>query len=92
MIKVILVELELEHPMYDLKYSDCHEILGAIGRTQEPSIWRNWKNTRLNNFCGIEKNHDSNIAGGELIKEGTHGSINLVEWEEPMVEDISTQL
>ena len=57
MIKVILVELELEHPMYDLKYSDCHEILGAIGRTQEPSIWRIWKNTRLNNFCGIEQNN-----------------------------------
>ena len=34
MIKVILVELELDHTMYDLKYSDCHEILGAIGRTQ----------------------------------------------------------
>ena len=54
MIRMILVELE--HPIYALIYSDCHEILGAIGRTQDPSIWWNWKNTRLNNFCGIEEN------------------------------------
>ena len=36
MIRMIL--MELEYPIYDLNCSDCHEILGAIGRTQDPSI------------------------------------------------------